>query len=184
MDELEEIIENKDRSKITKILMSRKESLYQLARPILRDERYIDDVVQETMITAFFGFDKLNKAKSFDSWLKKMLINEALKTLRKLRREILVGDEFLSNICQVDTNFLSVEQKMDFKTRINSLSNKNKIALILHFEIGYTQKEVAEILGRTESTIKSRIDRSLDKLKEFEEKGGDEKWENEEVTMK
>ena len=184
MDDLTEIIKSKDRVKLTEIILKRKEGLYKLAKAILKDERYVDDVVQEVMITAYFKIDSLKKAESFDSWLKRILINEAMKVIRKYKREILVGDEILSSICHIDTNLLNIEQKIDFKTKIKDLKEKDVITLILYYEERYTMKEIAMILNRKESTIKSRINRAEAKLKKFEREGGEIKWENKKSMMK
>ena len=184
MDELAEIIKSKDRVKLTEFLLKRKEELYKLAKAILQDESYAEDVVQEAMITAYFKIDSVKKLESFDSWLKRILINEAMKVFRKYKREILVGDEILSNIWQIDTNLINIEQKMDFKTKIKGLKEKDVIALILYYEERYTMKEIATILDRKESTIKSRIERAVAKLKKFEREGGEIKWENKKTMMK
>ena len=184
MDELTEIIKSKDRVKLTEYILRRKETLYKLAKSILKDERYAEDAAQETMITAYFKINSLKDTELFDSWLKSILVNEAMKIIRKYKREVLVGDEILSNIWHIDTNLLDIEQKIDFKTKIKGLKQEDIITLILYYEERYTMKEIAMILNRKENTIKSKINRAKAKLKKFEKEGGEIKWENKKSMMK
>ena len=53
------------------------------------------------------------------------------------------------------------------KTEINNLPDGYRVVFSLYLMEGYDHKEIAEILGITESTSKSQYNRAKNKLKEL-----------------
>lgn len=54
---------------------------------------------------------------------------------------------------------------------LDALGERDRACVILHFFEGYTYENVSRILGEPESTVKSRVYRSLGKMRTFLQKG-------------
>ena len=62
-------------------------------------------------------------------------------------------------------------EKMNFEMFIRNLSLDEQTILTLYYYSGYTTKEIGHIMGKNENTIKTKIRRAKDKLRE--EYGGE-----------
>ena len=76
MEKLIERAKKGDKSAFTELIISMQDELYKIARMRLSNEEDIDDVIQETMISAFYGTKRLKYPHYFKSWIIKILINK------------------------------------------------------------------------------------------------------------
>ncbi len=122
-----------------------------------------EDCVSETALIAFQKITQLKKASSFKSWLFKILYNQC-KGAQKEKAISLVHSEYSSQTALVyeagDTN-----EKIALKNALRSLPEDEKDILILYYSCGYTSKEIAEITGIKDATVRSKISRSTAKLR-------------------
>ena len=76
---LEELIKkakNGDKGAFTDLIINIQDELYKIARMRLSSEEDIDDAIQETMISAFYGIKHLKHTQYFKTWIIKILINK------------------------------------------------------------------------------------------------------------
>lgn len=59
------------------------------------------------------------------------------------------------------------EERTDVQIAMMKLKKQDRMIVSLCVVEGYTSKEVAEILSMNSSTVRSRLNRSLDKMKEY-----------------
>lgn len=157
-----------DKEALTEIIIKKKNSLYKIAKSLLKEESDIEDVVQETIITAYIKIYKLRNEELFDIWIKRILINECRKFYkRKYKKEIPVETEKMEYLISTKDKLVEQEDKMDFKLFIKKLNRDEKMILLLYYQEGYTTKEISEILEIKEGTIKSKISRAKIKLKKI-----------------
>lgn len=68
------------------ILMKRhNQTLFRMARSVVRDPAEAEDVVQDAWILAFTRIDQFRDASSLATWLSRIVLNEALRRLRQRR---------------------------------------------------------------------------------------------------
>ena len=96
------------------------------------------------------------------------------------KREIPTDVEILQEICipqnSKEGNLTDIEyfeSRNDFQILIKKLKEDEKTLVTLHYEIGYTTKQISKILNIKEGTIKSKISRVKKKLDEIKKKGGE-----------
>ena len=65
-----------DKEALTEIIIKKKSNLLRTARTLLTEESDIEDVLQETMITAYIKIHRLKREELFDIWIKRILIND------------------------------------------------------------------------------------------------------------
>ncbi|HEY8937819.1 MAG TPA: sigma-70 family RNA polymerase sigma factor [Cyclobacteriaceae bacterium] len=128
--------------------------------------RYCKDsmTAEDILITAFTKiFDKIEQFKnegSFEGWIRRIVVNEALTYLRRNRSMYLETE-----LDQVDyepqydrlSDHLEAE---DLLRMIQELPTGYRIVFNLYAIDGFTHKEIAEQLGISENTSKSQLSRA------------------------
>lgn len=123
------------------------------------------DAVQETFIRIYFNIKNFDINKPFKPWLYKILMNECNRILKKRTKMSYISD-YIENdldISQEDSNnFIEYE---DLYSGIKDLDIINKIPIILKYLIGFKESEISNILGININTVKSRLFKGRQKLK-------------------
>ena len=145
-------------------------SMYNVGYRIVNDEDEAKDVLQESFISAFRNLSRYRGDASFGSWLKRIVVNKAINTIKRRKAERLEDEEVIEEQ-EVDVfeNYdLQVEHVMK---AISKLPDGYRAVLSLYLLEGYDHAEIAQILGISESTSKSQFNRSKKKLREILEGG-------------
>lgn len=155
-----------DEKAFTELICGMRHELYKIARIRLSCDDDIEDAVQETMIEAFNSLKKLRKLNSYKSWIIKILINKCNK-IYKLRKKNQISyenielDDFLSN----NMNNKS-DDDFEFYYLLEGLNYDERMSITLFYMEDYPIKEIAEIMKTNENTVKTRLKRAKDKIKE------------------
>ena len=73
---------------------------------------------------------------------------------------------------------IQIEDKLDYEKLLRGFPRQEQTILLLYYSNGYTTKQIAEILNKNENTIKTKLKRMRQKIKEKWEKGDKEEWTN------
>ncbi|MEQ8153334.1 MAG: sigma-70 family RNA polymerase sigma factor [Clostridiaceae bacterium] len=138
--------------------------LYKTARTRLSSEEDIGDAIQETIISAFANIGKLKKTEYFKTWAVRILINKCNDIIKKNNKVVYLAEIDESAELYGFGDDASVD-RMDLENAINHLPEDYKTSLILYYVNRFTTKEMAEILDESEGTIKSRLSRARNILK-------------------
>ncbi len=128
-----------------------------------------EDVLQDSFLSAFKNLKSYKGTASFGSWLKRIVVNNAINLAKKRRLDLESMDDVgeYDELVEVrEDNDLSYDVKM-VTEGISRLPDGYRLVLTLYLLEGYDHKEIAEILGITESTSKSQFNRSKKKLREI-----------------
>lgn len=161
---------------------STKNNKYYLALKYVKNEETAKDVLQEAYIRAWKNLDKLKEPEKFDSWLSQIVVNTAKNELEKhnhtpLDLRVESGDEEEGDTEIFDRAVSSWENVPELEytkeeTRqlvhelIDSLSDEQRLVVIAFELEGLTTKEIAEQLGCSEATVKSRLRYGRNNIKE------------------
>lgn len=167
MEELVEKSKKGDKEAFTSLIISLEDDLYKIARMRLNCPDDINEAVQETIIEAFKSIKQVQKPEYFKTWLIRILINKCNKIYRKYKKT-----EMLEHNLQVKDDLITYDEEqkdseIDFFILIKNLNYKERISLILYYLEGFTTKEISLILNVPESTIRSRNNRAIQKLKKI-----------------
>ncbi|MFJ7934041.1 RNA polymerase sigma factor [Sporosarcina sp. NPDC096371] len=134
------------------------------AYAITRNREMAKDAVQETFIRVYRQINSYNAALPFDPWFYRILTNECLRLLKKESPLSKFEHPDLEN----DPSFAeqSFDHLSDLYDTIQSLDDAHRIPLILKYVKGFTEKEIADILGLNHNTVKSRLFKGRKRLKE------------------
>lgn len=135
--------------------------------------RYVDDrtVAEDILVQGFLKiFDSVGRFRqegSFEGWMRRIMVNEALAYLRKQRR----GFEKVSlEEAHGVVDYTFVEQNIDVEVTLQMIENLPigyRTVFNLFAIEGYSHQEIAEMLGITESTSKSQLHRARAHLQDF-----------------
>lgn len=135
-------------------------SLYRLAFSILKNIPDSEDALSEAILKAYKYRNKLKDSQAFKAWVSKILVREAYKVLKKNKRIMSVPLEEYEEIGVNDG--LQGELMEVIKTLPADLAT----VLILYYYDQYTVKEIAHIVEVREGTVKSRLYRGREELKQ------------------
>jgi RNA polymerase sigma-70 factor (ECF subfamily) len=128
--------------------------------------RYVKDSMdaEDTLVSAFMKvFDKIHQFKnegSFEGWIRKIVVNEALTFLRR-NRSMYLEIELEKADYEPDYHSLSDHlEAEDLLSIIQALPTGYRIVFNLYAIDGYSHKEIADQLGISENTSKSQLSRA------------------------
>lgn len=123
-----------------------------------------EDYYQEILIRLWRSYPSFKNQSSFSTWLYRVAINTAIDIIRK--QNLLPKHTELSKIeynIPVDDRNIESEKRDLLYQAINHLSDVEKAIIILYLE-DYNYKEIAEIIGISESNTGVKINRIKNQL--------------------
>lgn len=148
-----------DEANFVRLIQENKLGMYRLALSILRNETDAEDAVSESVLKAYEKLDKLKNSDKFKPWLMKILVNQAKTMLRKKKRIDLMED-----ISLLEMSF--EDQTGELWSVVSELEAEFRNVVILFYYEDMTTKEIAKALQIAEGTVKSRLSRAREKLKQ------------------
>lgn len=144
-------------------------AMFNVGFRITRSEEDAEDVLQEAFISAFRNLENYRGEATFGAWLKRIVVNKAINALNKKRHETIPEDDEQWDVAEEESpaeyrEDLTVER---VKQGIQKLPDGYRTVLSLYLLEGYDHQEIGEILGISESTSKSQLNRAKSKLKDL-----------------
>lgn len=142
-----------------------KMTLRRVAYGYLGNDEDVADVLQDTILAAYEHISTLKRGEHFKTWLVRILINNCTKVWRHKSRNVSFdkGQEFgIGHTVNIDKQQSDVE----FKELLMSLPEDSRAIFQLYYGEQFTTKEIAVILGMNENTIKSKLHRGKEQLRE------------------
>ena len=118
-----------------------------------------EDMFQEGFIRVFANLDKFKYDGSFEGWIRRIMVNTALKSIKKksFKNESIGLEDFQEKDNQMDPEVFSKLSVDDLLTLIDDLPEGYKIVFNLYAIEGYSHKEIAELLKIEVSTSRSQL---------------------------
>jgi len=119
------------------------------------DREVATDLMQDTFIAGMRDQAALREPAKGRAWLFRIATRLAIKRLRRARLIAFIpfaGTE-RSTEGTPDVEAIAVREALA------SIAADQAVALVLHYAHGFTRAEIAELVGRSEETVKSRIAR-------------------------
>jgi RNA polymerase sigma-70 factor (ECF subfamily) len=134
--------------------------MYALCYRYVRDSMEAEDILVTAFTKIFERIDQFKGEGSFEGWIRRVVVNEALSYLRRNRSMYLETDlEAANREPDYDSigNHLEAE---DLMRMIQELPTGYRIVFNMYAIDGYSHKEIAEELGISENTSKSQLSRA------------------------
>lgn len=170
---------NQDKkSKFEQLFLPLMDSLYNLSLRMTRNPVDAEDLVQETFFKAFRFFDKFKEGTNAKAWIVTILTNTFRTKYRKTQKEpTRVDFDEIENFYLVDeiapkfqpankseardsraiTDMLRSYVSDDIVNALDTIPEQFRMAVLLSDVERFNYQEIAEILGTSVGTVKSRI---------------------------
>ena len=168
----------RDEGAVRAIMQANNRRLYRLARGILRNDAEAEDVVQDTYVRAFTHLEQFRGDSSLSTWLSRIAMNEALGRLRRQRPGVEWSElEKSTPQAQIipfplvssddpEKSMAQREIQHVVEHAIDELPEPFRLVFITRVIEGMNVEETAEILGLKPETVKTRLHRARNLLRD------------------
>jgi RNA polymerase sigma-70 factor (ECF subfamily) len=125
------------------------------------DRSLAEDIMQDGFITLFTKLGSYKGDGSFEGWARRIFVTTALMALRK--KDALKMSDELDSVRGMKTDTYSQIQNLSYKELmklIMSLPTGFRTVFNLYAVEGYSHKEIADMLGITETTSRTQLSRA------------------------
>jgi RNA polymerase sigma-70 factor (ECF subfamily) len=132
------------------------------------DRPTAEDVLQDGFVTLFSRLDSYSGAGSFEGWARRIFVNTALMHLR--RTDALKLSDDIAEARTLFSEEATPVQKMGYRELmglIGKLPADARTVFNMYVIEGYSHKEIADALGFTEATSRSKLQRARMRLQEM-----------------
>ena len=151
-------------------------TVLQIARKIMGNEQDAEDAVQEIFARVLDRIGQFRHEASFSSWLRVLTANVCKDMLRKRNRHPMESFEDLSTTGEarigMKASSVSQEEELIMKEllenlqeKISRLKEKHQKLIILRYIDGLSYKKIAQLVGCSETQVKSRLHQARKKLR-------------------
>ena len=151
----------KARDVIEQIILENYNSYYRLAMIYVHNEADAADIVQNGAYRAIRKAESIRNIEYAKTWVYRIMLNEIFRHFKQDQPAAL--DESITVPSVQFTEEIS--ESLDLKKALDALPAKDKAVIELRYFEDCKLEEIAEILEENISTVKSRLYRSIQKLR-------------------
>ena len=145
-----------------------KEKVRNIIYITMNNSALVDDIAQEVFITVYKNLKHFRFESQFTTWLYRVTVNRCKDYLRRINvRKIFSPIEDGYEVSEYSTPVESNDVSKIVMDAISKLPVKLRMPLILKDIEGFSYQEISETLKCEMGTVKSRIFRGREKLKEI-----------------
>jgi RNA polymerase sigma-70 factor (ECF subfamily) len=169
-----------DAEAFEKLIEAYQKKVFNIALRMLGNYDDACDIAQEVFIRAFRSIKDFREQALFSTWIYKIATNACLDELRRRKNRVFISideevkleegdlkrqieDDKPSPDIEVEQN----EMREEINKAISELSEEHRVVIVLRDIQGFTYEEIAKITKCPEGTVKSRINRARQALKEI-----------------
>jgi len=161
--------ESGDRAAFERIMAQSERRVLRIALRLLNNQQDAQDAAQEAFLRLYKHLDRLDESQGYEAWLCRVTVNVCRDMGRARRRSVALEDvaEPASPQPGADRDTERAQQREIVRRGLHRLGEKERAALVLRDVEGLSTREVAEILGTSENTVRSQICTARLKLRDF-----------------
>lgn len=148
-----------------------KDKLYRYALYRLGSPEDAEDAVSECVLAAWQGLPRLKNAGAFGAWIFRILsrccagrINDSVNLRENVRRIYAEGPGAEP---ESEPGSHSASVSLELQEALDQLSDDERETVLLSVLGGLTSREISEITGLTPGAVRSKLSRSLARMREF-----------------
>ncbi len=153
-------------------VLAMRQTLYRVSCSLLDNEADREDAVQSALEKAWRGRWMLRNEAHLKTWLTRILINECYVVMRQNRRmqpvEQVAEDHLLLHGTPGKTQ-AEAEEALLLEKLFSSLPEEVRLMMVLYYVENYSVSEIARMTKTAEGTVKSRLHRGREQLREKSE---------------
>ncbi len=175
-----EALQAGDPEEFSRLVEAYSSKIYRLASKMLTQQQDAEDVLQETFLKAYRGLKTFDGRSKISTWLFRIATNEALMVLRRKRPDTLSIDEPVETeegeqeplqivdwCCLPEDELLSDESRQRLNAAVQKLPESLRVVFLLRDINDLSTHETAEVLGLSDTAVKTRLSRARLRLREM-----------------
>ena len=133
------------------------DTLFGVARRILRDPGLAEDVLQNALVTIWRKLPHLRDVDRFDPWAFRILVHACYADAPRNRRWASTVRALPMNRADATDDFRSFDDRDELEQAFRALPLDQRAVFVLHHHVGLPLVAVAETLGIPDGTARSRL---------------------------
>jgi len=134
---------------------------------MMRNREEAEDMLQESFSEAFIKLDRFRFESTFGAWLKRIVVNKCINEIKRKKANLEYTDDIMEYGEKDNDNDLPSLSVDSVKEAMEQLPNGSRMIFQLYLLEGYNHREIAEILGVSESNSKSQYMRAKRRIKDI-----------------
>lgn len=129
-----------------------------------------EDIVQETFIAYFKKPEKFKATSNLKTYLTKICINKSLDNVRSVKSKVNTFIRYFNDkqekiVSPIDLDLIQRLQQTELLQEVLKLPLKYREVIILYYYEEMTSSAISELINIPESTVKTRLKRGRERLK-------------------
>lgn len=184
--DLRRSVKERDVESFARLIAAHERKVYGLAYRLMGNEEDAKDLAQEAFLRAFTSLERFRGNSAFSTWLYRIVVNVCIDEMRKRKRErtrslsekphldesepasgASLKERDIADSSPGPAEQLESKELSDVvRKAIDELSEHYRTAIILRDIEGFSYEEIAAITGCSLGTVKSRLNRARNALRE------------------
>jgi RNA polymerase sigma-70 factor (ECF subfamily) len=114
-----------------------------------------EDAVQEAIARAWERSERGTEIRSLEAWVTRVALNLSKSGLRRLRVERRTRERLGTRVAEEPSPL-----RVDVERSVAALPRRQREVTVLHYFLGLDVKEIAEVLGVHDGTVKTNLHRA------------------------
>jgi RNA polymerase sigma-70 factor (ECF subfamily) len=165
-----DLCEQGDRKSQMQVYDQYAKGMYHVALRIVQNSHLAEDIMQDSMITAFTKMNQWNRTATFGAWLKRIVVNNSLSHLRKNGKYDLINyddvayemEQTTDEDIDIEAAGITADQVLEV---LKTLKDSYREILTLSLIEGMDNDEISEILGISNGMCRTTISRAKESLR-------------------
>lgn len=148
------------KEQLGELIISSKDSLYRVAKSILKNDTDCEDAVSEMIVISFAKRETLREDRYAKTWITRILIHECYRILKQRKRETFYDEA-------VTREEAAAQGYSELYQFVMQLDSDYRVTIVLFYFEGYSVKDIAQMMQVSPGTVKSRLSRARRKLRKI-----------------
>ncbi|MGN6473599.1 MAG: SigE family RNA polymerase sigma factor [Mycobacteriales bacterium] len=145
-------------------VVARGPDLTRMATLLCRDRSEAEDLVQDTLASAYASWRRIEATASPDAYVRRMLVNRHVSWWRRHRGRVEPRADVPDVSAPDPTEATATTDAV--RRMLRELPPRQRAAVVLRYYADYSDAQIAETLACSEATVRSQISRALATLRE------------------
>ena len=158
-----------DRSALEAIVRRYQKPLYNAAFRVVGNAEDASETTQTVFLRVWERIHEYDPQYRFFSWIYRIAVNESLDVLRRARREEPIGDDDenlpAGDTADPATRYDGAQLAKRVQAALDRMKGEDRVVLTLRHFSECSYREIADILGIEEKTVKSRLFEARQRLR-------------------
>ena len=153
--------QRRDKDAFVTLIGLYRESMYQIAYAILKNNEDAADALQDTILICWEKIDTLCQARYFKTWMTRILINRCNRLYNQRSQTADLNEGTLT------TTLPDPAARMEWQEMMQQLTDNQRIVAELYYAQQFKIHEIAEILDIKPGAVKNRLHTARKVLKQY-----------------